>query len=187
MKLIDLTNQVFNKWTVIEQVPGNSQAKWLCKCACGTIKIVYSYDLRNGKTKSCRGCFTHKTGKEHAGWKGYQDIPGIYWYTLTKSAAKRGHQFKISIEQAWKQFISQNKRCALTNIPLTFRSAHERSLRSNTQTASLDRIDSDQGYIVNNIQWVYKDINIMKSKFDQKYFIKLCQMVTESQYELYTT
>lgn len=47
------------------------------------------------------------------------------------------------------------------------------------QTASLDRIDSQQGYNSNNIQFVHKDVNMIKQIYTQDYFIKMCKLVAE--------
>lgn len=33
----------------------NGNARWLCQCDCGSTKVVASYDLRSGNTRSC-GC-----------------------------------------------------------------------------------------------------------------------------------
>ena len=44
-------------------------------------------------------------------------------------------------------------------------------------TASLDRIDSKLGYELNNIQWVHKDINMMKQAYTNNYFIEHCKLV----------
>ena len=44
-------------------------------------------------------------------------------------------------------------------------------------TASLDRIDSSRGYVIDNIQWVHKDINWLKNDWSQKEFIELCSRV----------
>ena len=49
------------------------------------------------------------------------------------------------------------------------------------RTASLDRIDSKLGYTSNNIQWVHKDLNYMKSDLDQSVFIEWCRKVVEAQ------
>ncbi len=45
------------------------------------------------------------------------------------------------------------------------------------RTASLDRIDSSKGYTKDNIQWVHKHVNLMKHKFDQKYFVDICKLI----------
>jgi hypothetical protein len=46
------------------------------------------------------------------------------------------------------------------------------------RTASLDRVDSVTGYIPSNVQWVHKDINLMKNRFGQAYFRELCRRVS---------
>lgn len=56
MKRIDLTGQRFGRLTVIEYDHAEHDgAHWLCKCDCGTEKVIAGYLLRNGATKSC-GC-----------------------------------------------------------------------------------------------------------------------------------
>ena len=52
MKLIDLIGKKIGRWTV-KEYKGNSM--WLCKCDCGTLKIVNGSTLRNKASLSC-GC-----------------------------------------------------------------------------------------------------------------------------------
>ena len=67
-KLIDLTGQQFNEWTIVERdkdaKPGT--AKWICRCSCGTIKSVAGSTLRNGSSKSC-GCKKIEKSRENNG------------------------------------------------------------------------------------------------------------------------
>jgi hypothetical protein len=49
-----------------------------------------------------------------------------------------------------------------------------------TMTASLDRIDSSRGYTLDNIQWVHKDLNKMKTNYPNDYFIKMCKYVANN-------
>lgn len=57
----DLTNERFNKWTVIKTyvdptVEGRKKYNhWYCKCDCGNISIISGLDLESGRSKSC-GC-----------------------------------------------------------------------------------------------------------------------------------
>lgn len=44
--------EVFGEWTVID-IDKEKKRHFICKCSCGKIKSVHSYDLRNGNTKSC--------------------------------------------------------------------------------------------------------------------------------------
>lgn len=53
---IDLTGRRFGRLTVIRYDHAEHDgAHWLCKCDCGTEKVIAGYLLRNGATKSC-GC-----------------------------------------------------------------------------------------------------------------------------------
>lgn len=45
--------------------------------------------------------------------------------------------------------------------------------------ASLDRIDSDKGYIEGNVQWLHKWVNLMKSDFTQDEFLNYCRLIIE--------
>lgn len=65
----DLKGQTFNRWTVLEYGGLNkyNRACWVCKCTCGTIKVISSNCLLRGTSKSC-GCLNdeqrHKKGLE---------------------------------------------------------------------------------------------------------------------------
>ena len=64
-KFIDLTGQKFNRLTVIERANDKDYKRphWVCKCECGTIKIVYGGHLKNGSIKSC-GCYNSEVVKK---------------------------------------------------------------------------------------------------------------------------
>lgn len=57
----DLTNQRFGKLTVITQIEErkNHRVMWLCKCDCGSEKIISANSLLTGHTQSC-GCLKSK-------------------------------------------------------------------------------------------------------------------------------
>lgn len=65
-KYIDLTNQTFERLTVIKRVENNKNgdAQWLCRCNCdGKLLVVLGRSLRRGLTKSC-GCFKKEKALE---------------------------------------------------------------------------------------------------------------------------
>jgi len=65
-KLIDLTGQVFGKWTVMERAENNSRGvtQWLCQCDCGRLSIIVGCRLRNGRSTQCRRCAHRQTGQK---------------------------------------------------------------------------------------------------------------------------
>lgn len=76
----------------------------------------------------------------------------------------------------WNLFIIQNRKCALSGLELSFPKTSE----DQSYTASIDRIDSALGYVEGNVQWVHKDINMMKNKYNQEYFIQMCKLISEN-------
>lgn len=121
-------------------------------------------------------------------WEPYEEIPGPFWQSVVNGAKRRKIEFNLTIEDAWDLFIRQDRKCALSGIKIKFeRYAFVResgkSRWNQNQTASLDRIDSTLGYIKGNVQWVHKDINLMKSDLNQEQFIKYCRLIA-SHYEI---
>lgn len=61
----DLTGQKFGFLTVIRRGENrNGRSCWVCRCICGTEKVVTAHDLKAGKTKSC-GCVKNIYLSEH--------------------------------------------------------------------------------------------------------------------------
>lgn len=167
----DIIGQTFGKLIVIEQVKSNcNRSKWLCKCTCGKETVILGASLRAGRTKTC-GCSSFEQQ-----WKGYEEISGTYWGRCKISAKHRNIKFDLDIKDAWGKFLNQNRKCALSGRLLLFNKQYlnQRSKVPEWQNASLDRIDSDKGYVLDNIQWVDVSINYMKSDMKEKDFIKFC-------------
>lgn len=66
-KIIDLTGQKIGRLTVVERGPntGQGRAQWLCRCACGSEKLVKAENLSGGHTKSC-GCLGNEQRRMNA-------------------------------------------------------------------------------------------------------------------------
>lgn len=54
-KYVNLTGQKFGRLNVVSRIKHNGKAYWLCKCDCGGEKVVDTYRLKSGHTRSC-GC-----------------------------------------------------------------------------------------------------------------------------------
>lgn len=172
-------NQTFNKLTTIKIV-GQTKNKtyiWECECACGNRTKVSASCLKSGSTKTC-GCARfgqkrpQKKGRESCSWRGYGDISGNYFSGIKVSAKNRGIDFDISIKDIWDIYLSQNKKCYLSGITVSFDG------KSNS-TASIDRVDSNKGYSLNNIKICHKNVNKMKWNLSLDNFINLCHIITQ--------
>jgi len=175
----DMSNKRFGKLQVISLHPSKSKsghALWNCKCDCGKYCVVHGGSLRRGATVSC-GCYKLTCGNKNPSFRGFGEI-SLTRYNSIKYGAKTRHgrtiKFSVSIEYLWELFLKQNRKCNLTGQILTFPTRYD----DTTATASLDRIDSSKGYIEGNVQWVHKNINLMKWAFSEKEFIGMCRLVT---------
>lgn len=179
MKRIDPIGEVYGKLTVISEhsKTRNGHYRYTCQCECGNTSNVLLTHLIQGNTLSC-GCSMIKSGEAHTQWDGVGEISGNFWYNhIIRSAnGAKGRavlELSISKEYAWELFLKQERKCALTNIEIQFPLTYS----DKTYTVSLDRIDSSIGYVEGNVQWVHKDINMMKNKYNNEYFIEMCKMV----------
>ncbi len=150
---------------------GRAVHHWQCRCDCGELVNVRADHFSETRLMN-RTCGCGRSGENNYGWKGHGELSGQRWSSINKSARERNLEVTITIEDAWNLFLKQGRMCALTGWNLTM---HVRG--SHGGDASLDRIDSSLGYVSGNIQWVHKDINMMKNKHDEYYFIGMCKAV----------
>ena len=141
------------------------EMKAVCKClACGGDYTGSFWPIKSGGVTAC-GC-KRATG--------YKQLRGTLWSGIQRRAMRRGHEFKLTIAEAWNLYEKQKGRCALSGLSIVF------SSKTSKETVSLDRIDSKIGYLIGNVQWVHKAVNIMKNMFSQDVFIDLCRRVAET-------
>lgn len=148
---------------------------WKCQCKCGKARVSRASHVISGHTQSC-GCLTATTVSNRR-WTGHGEISGTYWSDLKANAIVRDIPVEIGIEQAWDLFLYQNRCCALSGLRLSF-SRDLRKKGRHGQTASLDRINSDKGYLHSNVQWVHKDLNVMKMDMPDSTFIGWCMTIS---------
>jgi len=184
--------QKFGKWEItntdiiFHEKTKESQIK--CQCSCGFEKLVYCLTLVKGQSTACFNCGHGNKGESNSKWKGYREVPGSFINRVKAGAKtrKNGIEVKINAEDIYNLWIKQNKKCALSSLPIDFANTNPGNPNRKSSkydlicTASLDRIDSKKGYILDNIQLVHKDINMIKKEYDQDYFIQLCQLVTKN-------
>ncbi|RTL07635.1 hypothetical protein EKK58_00240 [Candidatus Dependentiae bacterium] len=113
----------------------------------------------------------------HLRWQGCGEVSKTYWSRTRARAQKDGRAFTLSIEDMNNLLMAQEKKCAISGLPIETTKRHRYKTKA---TASLDRIDSSKGYTLDNVQWVHKHVNRMKHTFDQAYFEDLCRRVNET-------
>ena len=175
-KSVNISGKKFGNLLAIEYSHTDKVEYWKFNCElCGNIGVRRKPDVMCGKTLSC-GC-QKNVGMKNGNWSGYKEIDGRIYSHYKNNAKKRGIEFDITIEDMYKQFLLQNKKCPYTGYDLIL--SAKIIYRRTPKTASLDRIDSTKGYIKENIQWVFKKINILKNDLSHDEFIKLCNVIAE--------
>ena len=149
--------------------------RWYKSCpSCGSMQsyLRKNYAEESLKAnKECKSCSNKKTDNCHRGF--YKDIR-LSWFNKFQTGAElRNISFTITIEYLWEVFKEQDYQCALTGWPIGWADV------GSNHTASIDRIDSDKGYVVGNVQLVHKDVNMAKQQYSQDYFIEICKAVSD--------
>ena len=170
----------FGQLTAMQQVEHSrgSHIQWLCFCDCGNEVIITGSSLRrNSHKSSCSDCFKEdctKKARDLDTWQGVGDISKSWWTNRVtrQNTRRKPKEVSVTMEYAWDVFLKQGRKCAYTKLPLTFPRTWK-----DIGNASLDRINSDAGYVEGNIQWVDKRVNIMKNSIPHEEFVNLCCLI----------
>lgn len=154
-------------------VTKREDGRWVKPCpGCGEDQdyLRKTYAVESARLeKLCKKCSNRKTDNSH---RGFYEAVRLSWFTKVRiSAETRGISFDIEVEDVWAMYVSQDKKCALSGLPIGWSDIGQ------IHTASLDRIDSSLGYHIDNCQLLHKDVNMMKQSFSQERFVELCELV----------
>lgn len=102
---------------------------------------------------------------------------------LRSNAKKRNIQVEIALDDIKQLYISQNGKCALSDIKMTHQATDRTNEHNqhimNKWNISVDRIDSSKHYIKNNIQLVCAIINRIKFGLPEKDFLLISGGIVE--------
>lgn len=173
-KGVDYTGQSFGAWKVLgpitcERATGNNyKTRWLCQCSCGSDpQYVTKESLIKGTSSGCSACYgVRNSGSSNPNWKGFGEITGSILNQVRVGAKARDLELQLIAEDLDKLWKLQVGRCALSGVQLVL-----------GDSASLDRIDSNLGYLHGNVQWVHKTLNRMKHDLPESEFVHFCRLV----------
>jgi len=154
-----------------------------CVCVCGTKRSIQHSQLTHSLSKSC-GC--NNPTRFRGVVEG--DLSLSYFNHCKMSAKKRQIPFDdgVDMKYLFELYQQQEGLCAYSKQPIVLNpryGSQHKSKNINTeavQTASLDRINSKEGYVIGNVQWVHKNINLMKNTMSGEDFILWCKRVSDN-------
>lgn len=167
----DEIGKMYNLWKVIakaDQPEGlkNQGAYWLCECQCPlkTRRIIRGGTLRQGLSKSC-GCYATEIKKRIR----KQDAPFISVFRkVQQSALKRNIQCALTLQDIKELVLKDCHYCGA--LPSN---TDKRLLRiHNFYFNGIDRVDNNQGYIMNNCVPCCSFCNTIKSTKTQQAFFE---------------
>jgi hypothetical protein len=100
----------------------------------------------------------------------YKNRANSLFNSAKHGSKKRGIIFKITKDDIIRQYERQNGKCYYSGLPISL-------ISKDDNVMSLDRINSELGYVPNNIVICGWKINKMKSDFSIDKFLKLCKEI----------
>jgi hypothetical protein len=176
----DLTGLKVNDLTVLSLGrPGTKTTPklWRCQCRCGRIILLRRSRLVGRKPHKSCGCSRSVSGAAHHRYRGGKYVSGSVLSTIKMSAEQRQLQMEVDIPYLDSLWESQRGRCALTGIPLVLSNRWAKDFDVGDPSASLDRINSNIGYVPGNVQWVHKTVNRMKFDLPAEVFLHFCRLI----------
>ena len=123
-------------------------------------------------SKKCSNSHVSEILKKQADNK-KDELSPYRWYIRTSKYRKK--ETDLTPEYLKEIFETQNKKCVYTLVDLQLWNYKNKGKSDKIYTASLDRIDSNKGYIKENVQFVSMAANLFKhtmTDLETKEFIK---------------
>lgn len=157
---------------------GMSQNDLIKKYNIGSDKVKFLLERNNIEREIGKGSGTKKAWSRgirqprNCNKGGTKDIHNALFNRWKTNAKSRNYPFEISIEYLQELLENQNFKCAYTNMdmlcPKTYN--EKREMTSSPYLISLDRIDSELGYVEDNVHFVCVWTNKAKGAYSHETF-----------------
>lgn len=142
-----VVGEKYGSWTVVQEVGIiNSHLSYLCRCVCGTTKVVSASGLRLGRRKGCRACAPARFAEKHVRHGHFRGGVRSPEYLAWESMKQRCLNPKGAY---YGRFTVCNEWVGPDGFERFFSHVGPRPSSQHT----LDRIDNDRGYEPGNVRW----------------------------------
>ena len=156
----------FGEWSVLCETPRVGSQRYLyVQCTCGRKQAVNFASLRGGRSTMCKRCAsrgTRNSSYRHGLSIRERETPEYkLWLSVRNNAKERGRECTIKPQE-----IVIPEKCPVLGIPLTPSLPGRQASNGHgfkDTLPSVDRIDSDKGYITGNVQVISWKANRLKS------------------------
>lgn len=158
-------------------------------CQCGETKIKNFYIGRKNKCKKCileeskikyeslsEGDKLIKLQKQNT-WAS-SNIIKVRVLAAKHRAIRKKLEFDIDENYIQDLLVKQNYKCRYSGVVLNLDKIGSDEMLINTNTLSIDRINSNLGYVKNNIVLVTAIVNSMKNELSENNFLSLIKQIT---------
>ncbi len=154
------------------------------QCDCGHIyRTGHTTLTRKCKGEGlsyCNNCFNTNLKKPKRNTMLTNNLSLTYFKVIERNAKLRGFEFDLTPEYLEELWNNQNGKCAYTQRELLMNTKFNNKEDRVKHTCSLDRINSDKGYVKDNVQWVTKRVNTMKNNMTNSDFLQLCREIANN-------
>lgn len=149
LKLINREGQRFGRLVVqsLDKISGN-KSYWHCKCDCGNTKSIAGHSLKSGKTRSC-GCIQKEYVREKA-----RKLNTTHGKAYSKAYMCWGYMIYRCTNPNHKSYSEYGGRgITVCDRWLDFTNFYKDMGDPPTENHSIDRIDNNKGYYLENCRW----------------------------------
>lgn len=149
----------------------NDDRKWCSTCpSCGVEQAYTRKDHAKQSSAAewkCKKCASFQNKSVPSRYMGFRLVDVD---SFRKTAVGKKRSWEIGVDDVALLWEKQGGKCALSGEQLV----------KIPKTWSIDRIDNDKHYTIENVHLVHKDVNMMRGYLDVPRFIELCTGISRT-------